>query len=293
MKTSLTVLLIAIVVGLLILSSAVFTVSEKQTAIKRLFGEIVESDYKPGLHFKIPLFETVTKFDSRIQTLDSPPENFLTSEKKNVSVDSFVKWRIADSKEFFVRVSGDPRRANARLESIIKNGLRGEFSKRTVNQVVSGDRKQIMKILAETVNAGGKELGIDIVDVRIKRVDLPEDVSESVYARMRAERERVARDFRSRGQEAAERIRADADRQRTVLRAEAYRDAENLRGQGDARAAETYANAYTKDSEFYRFHRSLNAYRQSFQDRGDVMILDPKSDFFKYFQNSTATPGAQ
>jgi membrane protease subunit HflC len=286
-KNAFTVLIIGLVAVLILVFSSIFTVHETETAVKFRFGEIVAANYEPGLHFKLPLIESIRKFDNRIQTQDADPARFLTAEKKNVIVDSFVKWRVGDAKRYYTAVGGVPARANLRLDQIIKDGLRGEFSKRTLKDVVSGDRVQIMDIISRTAIAEAKLLGIDVVDVRIKRVDLPEDVSESVYARMRAERERVARDFRSRGQEAAERIRADADRQRTVTLAEAYRDAEVQRGEGDAQAAETYAKAYGKDQDFYRFYRSLNAYRQSFGQGGDVLVLEPKdSEFFKYFNSS-------
>jgi membrane protease subunit HflC len=280
--------LLAIVAGvlLILLYASLFTVTEGQTAVRFQFGEIVQANYKPGLHFKLPIVNTIRKFDARVQTLDTDPEQFLTNEKKNVLVDSFVKWRIEDAKRFYTAVAGNPTRANLRLDQIIKDGLRSEFSKRTVKDVVSGDRVQIMEILFQTASEEASKLGITIVDVRIKRVDLPADVSESVYARMRAERERVARDFRSRGQEAAERIRADADRQRTITLAEAYRDAETKRGEGDAISADVYAKAYNKDAEFFRLYRSLNAYRSSFGPNNDILVLQPgDSDFFKYFNN--------
>jgi membrane protease subunit HflC len=284
-KNFVTVLAVLLAALLILLYASLFTVQEGQTAVRFQFGEIVQANYKPGLHFKLPLVNTIRKFDARVQTLDTDPEQFLTSEKKNVLVDSFVKWRIEDAKRFYTAVAGNPARANLRLDQIIKDNLRSEFSKRTVKDVVSGDRVQIMEILTETATEEASKLGIGIVDVRIKRVDLPDDVSESVYARMRAERERVARDFRSRGKEAAERIRADADRQRTITLAEAYRDAETKRGEGDAISADVYARAYNKDAEFFRLYRSLNAYRSSFNQDGDILVLQPEdSDFFNYFK---------
>jgi membrane protease subunit HflC len=210
----------------------------------------------------------------------------LTSEKKNLSVDSFVKWRINNAQQFYTNVRGDIFIANQRLDQFLKDGLRNEFGKRTLTEVVSGDRNQIMQILSAIVNEKARQIGVEVVDVRIRRIDLPEEVSDSVFARMRAERERVARDFRSRGQEAAQRIQADADRQRTVLLAEAYRDAEMARGEGDARSAEVYASAYNKDAEFYQFYRSLSAYRNSFNNSDDILVLQPKdSAFFRYFNN--------
>jgi membrane protease subunit HflC len=264
-------------------SFSVFTIKEWERAILFRLGEIVRDDYTPGLHFKVPFINNVRKFDGRIQTLDVDPERFLTSEKKNVIVDSFVKWRIKDVGRYYTAVRGDVAQANLRLDQIIKDGLRGEFGKRTLKDTVSGDRAQIMNILTATANPLANEIGIEIIDVRIKRVDLPPDVSNSVFRRMQAERERVARDFRSRGAEAAERIRADADRQRTVIVAEAYRDSEQTRGEGDARAADIYAQAFGKNEEFFSLYRSLNAYRGVFGSRDDMLILQPDSDFFRYF----------
>jgi membrane protease subunit HflC len=265
-------------------SLAVFTVDETQTAIRFRLGEIVEANYDPGLHFKVPFINNVRKYDARVQSLDTDPERFLTAEKKNVIVDSFVIWRIADVGRFYTAVAGDPNRANLRLDQIIKDGLRSEFSKRTLQEVVSGDRRQIMEILSTIASREAKQLGIDVLDVRIKRINLPDEVSSSVFRRMRAERERVARDFRSRGAEAAERIRADADRQSTVILAEAYRDAERTRGEGDARAAEIYAKAYGRNPDFFGFYRSLNAYRSAFSSKDDILVLQPESPFFRYFR---------
>ncbi|MCP5424752.1 MAG: protease modulator HflC [Gammaproteobacteria bacterium] len=263
----------------------VFTVDETETAIRFRLGEIVQANYQPGLHMKFPLINNIRKYDARLQSLDTEPERFLTAEKKNVIVDSFVKWRIADVGRFYTAVGGDPARANLRLDQIIKDSLRSEFSKRELQEVVSGDREQIMDVLSSIARREAEQLGIRVVDVRIKRIDLPEDVNNSVFRRMRAERERVARDFRSRGAEAAERIRAEADRQSTVILAEAYRDAERLRGEGDAKAAEIYAHAYSQEPDFYAFYRSLNAYRNGFTGNNDVMVLRPDSQFFKYFND--------
>jgi membrane protease subunit HflC len=278
--------LLGILVAVLILGSlSVFSVDETETAIRFRLGEIVEADYKPGLHFKLPFINNVRRYDRRLQTLDTDPERFLTAEKKNLIVDSFVMWRIADVARYYTSVGGDPGRANIRLDQIIKDGLRSEFSKRTLQEVVSGDRKQIMDILTGAAGREASQLGILVLDVRIKRIDLPSEVSSSVFRRMRAERERVARDFRSRGAEAAERIRADADRQSTVILAEAYRDAERQRGEGDARAADIYAQAYSKDSDFYGFYRSLNAYRRAFERQDSIFVLRPDSKFFEYFKS--------
>ncbi len=264
---------------------ATFFVDERERAILFQFGEIVRTDYDPGLHFKIPFVQQVRKFDARIQSLDVQPERFLTVEKKNVIVDTFVKWRIKDVSSYFTSVAGDPARAGVRLDQFVKDGLRGEFGKRTINEVVSGERTKVMSIITNNTSIEAQKLGIEIVDVRIKRIDLPAEVSNSVYRRMEAERSRVARDFRSRGAEAAERIRADADRQRSVIIAEAYRDAETLRGEGDARAAEIYASAYGRNREFYTFYKSLNSYRTIFNSEGDVLVLEPDSDFFRYFRD--------
>ncbi len=269
-----------------LLSASMFTTNEKELAIMFRLGEIVKSDFDPGLHFKTPFVNNVQKFDARIQTMDSDPERYLTSEKKNVIVDSFAKWRISDVERYFTTMGGDARRANIRLAQVIKDGLRAEFGKRTVQEVISGERSEIMDSITSLANMQAKEFGIELIDVRIKRVDLAREVSESVYRRMEAERERVAKDLRSQGSEASEKIKADADRQRTVIIANAYKEAEVLRGEGDAKAAEIYAKAYGANPEFYSFYRSLNAYKESFKDKSDVMLIDPKADFFKYFEQS-------
>lgn len=262
----------------------IFTVSQTEKAIKFQLGSIVKSDYQPGLYFKLPFINNVKKFDSRILTMDSKPERFLTAEKKNVIVDSFVKWRIGDVNTFYTAVGGDPMQANIRLDQVIKDALRSEFSKREIKQLVSTDRGLIRDALVKNTAIVAKSLGVEIVDVQVKRIDLPSEVSASVFSRMEAERERVAREFRSQGSEAAERIRADADKQREIILANAYRDAEILKGDGDAKSAEIYAQAYGKDIEFFNFYRSLNAYKQTFSKPSGMMILDPNSDFFKYFK---------
>jgi membrane protease subunit HflC len=278
------VILALVVIAAVVVYLSTYTIDETQVGLKFQFGRIVETDIPPGLHFKVPIMNTVQRFDARVDTLDEEPARFLTSEMKNVIVDSFVKWRISDAALFYTTVGGDPDRANQRLSEIIRSGLRTEFGKRTIQEVVSGERSRIMAILAEHMIVAAKSLGIQIVDVKIKRIDLPPDVSKSVYSRMTSERERVARDFRARGGEAAERIRADVDRQRTVILADAYRDAEQVRGHGDAKAAETYATAYQQDAEFFSFYRSLNAYRTSFDSADDLMLLSPDSEFFRYWQ---------
>lgn len=277
--------IIVLLVGVLLVGSfSVFKVYEWERVVLFRLGEIVRTDYDPGLHFMIPVVNNVRKYDARVLTLDVDPERFLTAEKKNVIVDSFVKWRIDDVARFYTAVQGDEAQARQRLEQIIKDGMRGEFSKRTINDLLSGERVRIMGSLITNANQQVKELGIAIVDVRIKRIDLPPDVNSSVYRRMEAERTRVAKDFRSRGYEASERIRADADRQREVILAEAYRDAESVRGEGDARAADIYAKAYSKNAEFYALYRSLNAYRTAFGGN-DLLVIEPDSEFFQYFKD--------
>ena len=266
---------------------ALYTVDERERAIKFRLGEIVEHDIKPGLHILIPFVYNVRKFDARIQTMDAPEERYLTSEKKNVIVDSFVKWKIDDVGRFYTATKGEVVQANDRLASIIKDGLRDEFGKRTIQEVIAGERNQIMEILTLKASKQVEGLGLKVIDVRIKRIDLPREVSVSVYQRMEAERERVAKDLRSKGAEAAERIQAEADRQRTVILAEAYSDAEQTRGEGDARASEIYAKAYERNREFYALYRSLNAYTKTFASKNDVLVLDPKSEFFRYLTSSS------
>jgi membrane protease subunit HflC len=262
---------------------SVFTVNETEKAIKFRLGEIVRFDYTPGLYFKIPFINNVKKFDSRIQTMISRPEGFLTAEKKNVIVDSFVKWRIGDVTTFYTVVAGDVDQANLILDPIIKDALRSEFGKRTIKQLVSTDRRAIREILIKNTRALAAEKGMELIDIQVMRIDLPPEVSSSVFRRMEAERERVAREFRSQGAEAAEKIRADADRQRVVTLANAFKDAERLRGEGDAKSAEIYARAYGADPEFFTFYRSLNAYKKTFSS-SNTLVLDPDSDYFRYFK---------
>lgn len=270
--------------ALLLLSMmCVFTVSETEKAIKFRLGEIVKFDYAPGLHFKLPFINNVKKFDSRIQTMVSKPEGFLTAEKKNVIVDSFVKWRIGDVTTFYTVVAGDIDQANLILDPIIKDAFRSEFGKRNIKQLVSTDRRTVRDILIKNTRSLAAEKGMDIIDIQVMRIDLPPEVSSSVFRRMEAERERVAREFRSQGSEAAEKIRADADRQRVVTLANAFKDAERLRGEGDAKSAEIYAGAYGADPEFFTFYRSLNAYKHTFSS-SNTLVLDPDSDFFRYFK---------
>lgn len=262
---------------------SMFTVSEKEVALKFRLGEVVESGYEPGLHIKLPFVNNVRKFDARVQNLDESPERYLTSEKKNLIVDSFVKWRIDDAEQFYMTVRGEQERANQRLREIIRDGLRAEFGKRTVQDIISGERVEIMQILREATAEAAESLGLEILDVRLKRIDLPKEVTGSIYERMAAERERVAREIRAQGDEAGERIRADADRQRTVILAEAYREAEKMRGEGDAKAADIYAQAYGQEPSFFAFQRSLRSYRQAFKSGQDFFVLSPNSEFFRYF----------
>lgn len=273
----------------LIIWASVFTVDERQKAILFKFGEILASDFEPGLHLKMPLINNVRKFDKRILTIDQQPERFLTAEKKDLIVDSYVKWRIADVEQYFKTTQGDQAQAGRLLYQNINNGLRDEFGKRTVQEVIAGDRTEIMSIMTAEATEKAKTLGIEVIDVRIKKIDLPARVSDSVYRRMRAERERVARDFRSKGAEAAERIRADADRQRSVILAEAYRDSEIVRGEGDAKATDIYADAFSKNEDFFRFNRSVNAYKNTFSTAEDVILLEPDSEYFRYFKESRGT----
>ena len=270
---------------ILFLWACIFTVDMRQNVVLFKFGEIVGSDFKPGIHFKIPFINNVKKFDNRILTIDQKPERFLTLEKKDLIVDSYIKWRINDIVKYYKTTQGDELTAGRLLFENVNNGLRDEFGKRTIQEVIAGDRMEITGIMIQQASEKAKTLGIEVVDVRVKRIDYPTRVSESVYKRMRAERERVARDYRSKGKEASERIRADADRQSSVILAEAYRDSEIVRGEGDAFATDIYAKAFGKDREFYKFYRSLNAYTNNFSSSNDVILLKPDSEYFKYFKN--------
>ncbi|MEN8166271.1 MAG: protease modulator HflC [Pseudomonadota bacterium] len=265
--------------------ASAFVVNQWEVALKLRLGEIVDSDYEPGLHWRVPVINDVRKFDARIQTLDAQPQRFLTIEKKDVIVDSFAKWRISNVAQYFRSTGGSEAKTSRLLAERINTSLRDEFGKRTIKEVVSGERAEIMALLTKDSDAKAAELGVEILDVRVKQIDLPPEVSESVYDRMRAERERVARDLRAQGGEAAEKIQAEADRERVVIVADAYKQAEQLRGEGDGKSAETYASAYNQDAEFYAFYRSLNAYKKSFSDRSDVMVLQPDSDFFRYLKS--------
>ena len=285
-------LLIPVAFGLLalIIYASTFTVQQWETAIKLRLGEIVKSGYEPGLHVKVPILNNIMRFDARIQTLDSRPQRFLTIEKKDVIVDSYTKWRIDDAAQFFRSTGGDSGRAERLLAERINTALRDEFGRRTIQEVVSEDRLELMKALTKVTDTQAAELGVEVLDVRVKKIDLPPEVSESVYNRMRAERERVARDLRAKGAEAAERIQADADRQRTVIIADAYREAEETRGQGDGKASEIYASAYERNPTFYAFYRSLDAYRRTFAQKDSTLVLSPDSEFFRFFNSQD--PGA-
>ena len=286
MMKNLGAVLVGFIAVLIVLSLTMFTVDQRQSAMVFQLGEIVSVKTQPGLYFKVPLVQNVRFFDKRIMTIDSTePERFITSEKKNVLVDSFVKWRIVDVKQYYVSVGGDEMRASTRLTQTINDGLRAEFGKRTVHDVVSGERDKIMNILRQKADQDARKIGVHVIDVRLKRVDLPPEVSESVYRRMESERKRVANELRSTGSAEAEKIKADADRQREVLLAEAYRDAQRTKGEGDAKASAIYAAAYGQNAEFYAFYRSLEAYRQSFKGKIDVLVLEPSSDFFKYMKS--------
>ena len=281
-------ILIGLVVLVAIVSNALYVVNERERAVLLKFGEVVATDIEPGLHFKIPIVNDVRRFESRLITLDSSPQRYLTAEKKALIVDSFVKWQVADAGRYYTATGGDEFSANSLLASRVDNGLRNKFGERTVYEVVSGERDALMAEITEELDGIAlNELGIHVLDVRVKGIDLPPEVSNAVYTRMSTEREREARDHRSRGRELAEGIEADADRQKTVIEANAYREAEQIRGEGDAIAAEIYANAFNQDQEFYAFYRSISAYKSSFAGKEDLLVIDPESDFFRYLKNPT------
>lgn len=280
------------VLGIVLLSlitakSAVYTVDEREKVIIVRFGQVLRYDDGPGIHFKTPFLDEARYFDSRILTLDSDPQPFLTKEKKYVIVDSFVKWRIEDALKYYLTVGGQEADARRRLEQVVNSGLRDEFGKREVQKVISADRNKIMEILTEYTDREARKFGIVVADVRIQRVDLPDEVSQSVYQRMKAERSRIANELRAQGAEAAEKIRANAERQRQVLLAEAYGKAERVRGEGDARATALYGQAYGRAPEFYSLYRSFGAYKESFRSKEDILIVDPSSDFFRYMKKPT------
>ena len=276
-----------LVISVILLTQSLYVVKETQRAVLLRFGEIIQFDVSPGLHFKFPVLNTVRKFDSRILTLDAPPQRYLTSEKKALMVDSFVKWRVKDVAKYFTTSGGDEERLKRLLIQRVDTGLRNEFGVRTVKEVVSGERDELMTKLATQLDLiAQRELGIEVIDLRVKKIDLPTEVSESVYNRMRTERERLARELRAQGNEVAAEIRAKADKAKTVILADAYREAEETKGDGDATATATYASAYSKNAEFYDFTRSLKAYQATFENKSDILLIDPESDFFKYLDNS-------
>jgi membrane protease subunit HflC len=272
---------------LVVFGMSAFVVDQRQTAIVFQLGEVMRVETTPGLKFKVPLVQNVRYFDSRILTLDAPdPERFITAEKKNVLVDSYVKWRIFDVKQYYISVGGDEARAQTRLTQTVNSAMREEFGKLTIHDVVSGKRDELMHVVQEKTDADARKIGVEVLDVRLKRVDFPAEISDSVYRRMEAERKRVANELRATGNAESEKIRADADRQRQVILAQAYRDAQKIKGEGDARASALYAAAFGRNSEFYAFYRSLDAYKQTFKNKSDVMVLDPSSSFFKYLKSS-------
>ena len=281
--------IIGIVVALLILAMSAYTIDQRRAAVKFQLGEVIAVQTDPGLYFLVPLLQNVRLFDTRIQTLESrDPERFLTSENRNVLVDSFVKWRVVDVRQYYVSVRGDPIAAESRIAQTVNDALRAEFARRTVHDVVSGERDKIMSTVAEKVDQDVRRIGVAIVDVRLKRVDFVPEISSDVFRRMESERKRAANEERAKGQAEGERIKADADRQRQVIVAEAYREAQKAKGEGDALASRIYAEAFQRNPEFYSFYRSMEAYRQSLRNKNDVMVLDPNSEFFRYFKN----PGA-
>jgi len=279
-------ILVSIIVLLILLSLSTFTVDQREYALVFRLGEIVSVKKEPGLYFKTPIVENVKFFDKRILTYESDqPDRFITSEKKNVLVDSYIKWRITDPSKYYVSVNGDERQAERRLTQTVNDGLRAEFGKRTIQEVVSGQRSEIMGILQERADKESRGIGVEILDVRLRRVDLPEEVSQSVYQRMNAERKSVANELRSQGFADSEKIRANAEKERDIIITEAYKNAQKIKGEGDASATKIYAEAFSKNKEFYDFFRSLEAYRKSFKGKDDILVLDPDSDFFKFLKS--------
>jgi modulator of FtsH protease HflC len=286
MKRATAFVLVGAVIVALVVAMSVYTIDQRKAAIKFQLGEVIQVQTDPGLYFLVPVLQNVRLFDTRIQTLESrDPERFLTSENRNVLVDSFVKWKVVDVRQYYVSVRGDPIAAESRISQTVNDALRAEFAKRTVHDVVSGERDKIMSTVAEKVDQDIRRIGVAVVDVRLKRVDFVPEISSDVFRRMESERKRVASELRATGQAESEKIKADADRQRQVIVAEAYRDAQRTKGEGDAQASRIYAEAFQRNSEFYSFYRSMEAYRQSLRSKGDVMVLDPSSDFFKYLKN--------
>jgi membrane protease subunit HflC len=285
MSTRFNIFLVVLVLVAVLVRLSVFTVDEREHVLKIQFGEIIKADYEPGLHLKWPLVNSVVRYPDRILTYENSEEKFLTGEKKNLIIDYFVTWHIVDPAQYYRSVSGDENRAIERLSAIVKEGIKAAVSRRTVQEVVSAERSELMADMLVEARKRSPELGIEVVDVRVKRIDLSDEVSDSVYERMRQERQRVAEQLRAEGDEESERIRADADRQRTVILADAYRDAEQIRGAGDAKAAQIYAKAYGRDPKFYEFYRSMIAYKTAIGGKNDVLVLRPDSDFFQFLQN--------
>jgi membrane protease subunit HflC len=287
MKLNVTNFLVGAVVVLILASMSVFIVDQRQTAIVFQLGEVMRIETTPGIKWKMPLVQNVRFFDSRILTLDGDePERFITAEKKNVLVDSFIKWRIVDVKQYYISVTGDEARAQTRLMQTVNSTLREEFGKRTIHEVVSGKREELMRVVQEKTDVDARKIGVEVLDVRLKRVDFPLEISDSVYRRMDAERKRVANELRATGNAESEKIRADADRQREVTLAQAYRDAQKIKGEGDAKASALYAGAFGRNPEFYAFYRSLDVYKLGFKNKSDIMVLDAGSPFFKYLKGS-------
>ena len=276
---------ITLLVVLILLSMATYTVDQREHAIVFRLGEIIAVNEEPGLYFKAPLVDNVKYYDKRILTYETTtPDRFITNEKKNVLVDSFIKWRIIDPGKFYVSVNGDERQAERRLTQTVNDGLRAEFGKRTIQEVVSGERSEIMDIIKERADRESNNIGIEILDVRLRRVDLPKEVSDSVYQRMEAERKSVANELRSEGFAETKKIKANAEKQKEIIITDAYREAQKIKGQGDAKAARVYSDVFNKNKEFYDFYRSLEAYRNSINSKEDILVLDPNTDFFKYLQ---------
>lgn len=282
---------IGILALIILLANSLYIVTDKQTAILLRFGEIIDPKIESGLHFKVPILNTVRKFDSRVLTLDAIPQPYFTEEKKRLIVDAFVKWRISDNEQFYITSSGGQLSAlRTLLTQRVDEGLRNQFGKRTVQDVISGERDELMRVLTADLNkVANEELGVEVIDVRVKKIELPSEVNDSVYNRMRTERERLAQELRAEGNEIAEEIRANADKERTVILADAYKTAEIIKGEGDAAATSTYAKAFNKNPEFYEFTRSLSAYQSTFENKSDVLLIDPESDFFKYLDSSFGT----
>ena len=279
---------VVVVVGLafIVIGLSAFTVNERESAIKLQLGEVVQSDYEPGLHWKIPLIQNVRKFPKRILTISERPERIFTAERLALQVDSFVKWRIIDTVQFYTSTRGQPEIANDRLSEIISNAIVTEFGKRSVQEAISVERAELMRDMLAAASADAADLGVELIDIRVKQVEFPDDVRNSVYQQMREERARVAAERRAQGRQEQERLKSEADKQRTIILADAYRDSQKLRGEGDARAAEIYASAYSRDPEFYAFYRSIDAYKKSMGSSGDILVLDPNNEFFRYLNRS-------